>query len=63
MLFRSVKAQEDAVRTLTEAVRELQATAGAEREVVRDKAGKVVGVKINGQLKKVKRENGKIVGL
>jgi hypothetical protein len=58
-----VKAQEDAVRTLTEAVKELQATAGAEREVVRDKAGKVVGVKINGQLKKVKRENGKIVGL
>ena len=49
---------------LVGAVRELKEAASAEKEVVRDKRGRVTGIKTNGKLKKVKRDkDGKVIGL
>ena len=49
---------------LVSAVKELKEAANAEKEVVRDKRGRVTGIKTNGKLKKVKRDkDGKVIGL
>jgi hypothetical protein len=54
----------DSIREITEALEEMRSAAGADREIVRDESGKVTGVRVNGQVKSVKRDSaGNITGV
>ena len=54
----------ESIAQITAAVAELKDVSNAPREIVRDKAGKVTGVKVNGEVKPLKRDKqGRVTGV
>lgn len=61
---KSVQALNKVIQDVTKSVLELKSAAESPREVVRDKKGRVTGIKMNGQTRNVKRDKeGKVTGI